>query len=885
MSIRISISPGGTLRVEGDAALEQAFASGGGTGLLTLLKSNAPPDAEPSFHFFRRIAREFVARLCRTPEGDAETMFRAARPDAEAAAAMLFDRPPMTGGEYLNADRITHLLGELELVMRQEIANAPRSVPEYLRTLSSAWSNVGKTAFHLAENKNNDDGRHPFAFLVTFTHRLSENDQPRHLPLASALKTFSEDRAALSALLRPIREAAEKSELIAQRLADGSIYRPCAWSPTEAHAFVRDIPAFEAAGILVRFANLWKTRPPKLQAKVSLDIGKKPSRLNSELLLKFTIEAVIGKETLSAAELEELLQSGGGLVRIKGEWVDADPENVKKLLKRWNALPREELTLIEGARLLAGAAPEFPATENPELLRIETTEALERLLSGETFPEELRQPPLSPQLNKILRHYQRDGVAFLWRATMLGLGACLADDMGLGKTLQVLCFLELLRNTGRLSPLSALLVAPASLLTNWKNEAEKFTPQLKLKLLHGSALEPGELEAFTANPSAFLAGYDLAVTTYATATRLTGTLAKLEFPAIIADEAQSIKNPESNQSRAIRALRGKRRIALSGTPVENRLTDLWSIFDFLSPGLLGSLTQFQETVKRLDESQERSYAPIRKLTAPYILRRLKSDKSIIRDLPDKTEVNVYCPLTKPQAVLYRQILDTMKRDLELSGEEGKAGVVLGALTHFKQVCNHPAQYTGGGDFAPESSGKFRRLSTIAEQIASRQEKALIFTQYREMCEPLHELLAHAFSRPGLILHGGTPVAKRPELVEEFQRENGPPFFVLSLKAAGTGLNLTAAEHVIHFDRWWNPAVEDQATDRAYRIGQRRNVLVHKFICAGTIESRIDALIRDKRKLSDELLSGGVGSELIKLPPAELLKLARLDLNSMEMDES
>ena len=884
MSARISISPAGTLRAEGDAALERAFGAGGGAGLLALLKADAPPDAEPSVHFFRRIAREFAARLCRVPEGVPETMFRAARPDAAAAGAALFDRPPMTGGEYLSAELVLRLVGELETSICEELDRSGLAVQDYLRSLSPAWGSVGKVGFHLAENKNNEDGRHPFAFLATFIHRLSENDRPRHLPLASALKTFANDRAALAALLRPIREAAEKSPLVERLLADGAIYRPLAWTPAEAHAFVEDIPAFEEAGILVRFANLWKTaRPPKLQARVSLDVGKKPSRLNSELLLKFNIEAVIGDATLDEKELEELLQSGGGLVRIKGEWVDADPGNITKLLRKWNLLPREKLTLVEGARLLAGAAAEFPAAD-PELLRVEATAELERLLSGEILPDELRRPELPPPLAATLRPYQRDGVDFLWRATALGMGACLADDMGLGKTIQVLCFLELLRISGRLAPLPALLVAPASLLANWKGEAEKFTPGLRLKLLHGSALEPGEFEAFLADPAGFLAGYDLAVTTYATATRLSAALVKLEFPAVIADEAQAIKNPESNQSRAVRALRGKRRIALSGTPVENRLTDLWSIFDFLSPGLLGSLPRFLETLKRLDESGKPAYAPIRKLTAPYILRRLKSDKSIIRDLPDKSEVNVFCPLTREQAVLYRQVLDAMKRDLEAGGEEGKAAAVLGALTHFKQICNHPAQYTGGGDYPPEASGKFRRLADLAEQIAARQEKALIFTQYREMCEPLHEHLAHCFGRPGLILHGGTPVPRRAELVREFQREEGPPFFVLSLKAAGTGLNLTAADHVIHFDRWWNPAVEDQATDRAYRIGRHRNVLVHKFLCPGTIESRIDALIRDKRKLAGDLLTGGVGGELVNLPAAELLKLARLDLNSMEDDE-
>lgn len=882
MSFRITVSPGGILHASGNAAMEKAFASGSGAGLLRLLKLEAPPDAEPPVHFFRRIGRDFAARLCRVPESDPETMFRAARPNTEQLATELFERPPMIGGEYLTIDLLNHLHGELEAAMRQEIADSGLGVPAYLRKLSPAWNSVGKITFHLAENKKNEDGRHPFAFLATFIHRLSENDQPRHLPLATALKTFSNDRAALLTLLRPIRKAAEKSPFVARLLSDGAIYRPCLWTPGEAYAFVQTIPIFEEANILVRFANLWKKRPRRLQVKLSLEVAKRPSRLNAELLLKFKAEAVIGNETLTPSELEEIMNSGCGLIRIKGQWVDANPRSVQKLLKYWNTPQHETFSLAEGARLLAGAAPELSDIDS-ELLRIEATKDLERLLSCEGLSEELRQPELPVSLSRTLRAYQVDGVKFLWRTTTVGMGACLSDDMGLGKTLQVLTYLELLRARGLLSPLPALLVAPASLLENWKSEAATFTPLLRLKILHNSALESGELSRFEANPTGFLEGSDLAVTTYTMATRLT-ELQKLEFPAIVIDEAQAIKNPNSNQSRAVRLLRGKRRIALSGTPIENRMTDLWSIFDFLMPGLLGTLPRFQAWIHSLEERPEKSFAPLRRLTSPYILRRLKSDRSIIRDLPDKSEVNAYCTLTKEQAILYSRVLERMKQEIICAGEENRSGIVLGALTHFKQICNHPAQYTGGGDFRPEASGKFLRLAELVASIASRQEKVLVFTQYREMCEPLHEHLSHCFGRSGLVLHGGTPVQRRAELVKEFQREDGPPFFVLSLKAAGTGLNLTAANHVIHFDRWWNPAVENQATDRAYRIGQHRNVLVHKMICVGTIEERIDELIRDKRKLAGSLIPVGVESELIRMPVAELLKLARLDLRHLEETE-
>jgi non-specific serine/threonine protein kinase len=331
----------------------------------------------------------------------------------------------------------------------------------------------------------------------------------------------------------------------------------------------------------------------------------------------------------------------------------------------------------------------------------------------------------------------------------------------------------------------------------------------------------------------------------------------------------------------LRTLRSSRKLALTGTPVENRLTDLWTIFDYISPGLLGNINGFKEFIKKLtDDAGGVNYAPLRRLTKPYIMRRLKTDKSIISDLPDKTEIKVYCSLTKQQATLYQQAVRSMAKDLKELDDIQRRGLVFKYLMVFKQICNHPAQFDGSGDLNPAAGGKFQRITAIVEEITSRQEKVLIFTQFREMIEPLHEHLAGCFGRPGLMLHGGTSIKKRQQLVEQFQSESGPPFFVLSLKAAGTGLNLTAANHVIHFDRWWNPAVENQATDRAYRIGQHRNVLAHKFICKGTIEEKIDALIDDKRELSDSLIEGSTEKMLTDMNNNELLDFVALDVNSV-----
>jgi SNF2 family DNA or RNA helicase len=469
-------------------------------------------------------------------------------------------------------------------------------------------------------------------------------------------------------------------------------------------------------------------------------------------------------------------------------------------------------------------------------------------------------------------------VQWMYLLSGLGLGACLADDMGLGKTIQVLSLL-LVQGQKSTERQPSLLVAPASLLTNWAAEIERFAPGLTAMIVHPSAMTADQLRQVTPDK---LAGTDLAITSYGTLLRMPA-LTDMNWRFAVLDEAQAIKNPNAKQTRAAKALKAKARIALTGTPVENHLGDLWSIFDFINPGLLGTVRQFTSYIKGLAERTHNPYGPLRELVRPYILRRMKTDKSVIADLPDKTEVTAYCSLSRKQAALYAQTVSDLAEALEASNGIQRKGIVLATMMRLKQICNHPSHWLNDNVWSEEDSGKWARLREIATVVAARQEKILIFTQFREMTAPLATFLGGVFGRPGLALHGSTAVKSRKALVQTFQEDETIPFFILSLKAGGSGLTLTAASHVVHFDRWWNPAVENQATDRTFRIGQKKNVLVHKFVCRGTVEEKIDALIESKKSLSDDVLTGSDEINLTEMKDDDLLRLVALDLNAAMKD--
>jgi non-specific serine/threonine protein kinase len=781
----------------------------------------------------------------------------------------------MPGAEYLTAEVLLALWEDLERAFAAEAADAGLPLQEFLHSFNPVWNVMGRVHFNLAENRK--DPETPFAFLATYTGSLSAQGQARHLPLGQALREYQGDREKLLSLLVPVQRAAQGLPWLQDLVDRGEIFHPLRWSPGEAFRMLQDLPALEAAGVVVRMPAGWKAgRPPRPRVTGTVGAGR-PAGLGVDALLDFRVALTLDGEPLTAGEAEALLASAQGLALVRGRWVEVDRERLQGVMDRFREAERLArkggLTFFEAMRMLAGAGPEPGAVEDATVAawgQVAAGPWLAQTLAGLRSPEGLAAVDPGPALRGQLRPYQQAGVRWLHLLSSLGLGACLADDMGLGKTIQVLALLLVRRGGDRPS----LLVAPASLLANWAAELERFAPSLSSLVLHPSALAK---DAFASGPPD-LGGYDLVITSYGFLLR-NPWLAQTRFRHLVLDEAQAIKNPSAKQTRQVKRIPADARIALTGTPVENRLGDLWSIFDFLNPGLLGSAKAFTAYTRRLAETQGGHFGPLRELVRPYLLRRVKTDRSVIQDLPDKTELEAYCSLSRVQAALYQDAVRELEERLGSLDGIQRRGLVLSCLLRLKQICNHPGQWLGDGDWRPEASGKFLRLRELGETIASRQEKLLVFTQFREATGPLAAFLGGIFGREGLVLHGQTAVGRRQELVRRFQEDETVPFFVLSLKAGGSGLNLTAASHVIHFDRWWNPSVENQATDRAFRIGQRRNVMVHKFICRGTVEERIDALIRAKGELARDLLEGGGELDLTGLDDAELMRLVALDLDS------
>ncbi|MEG0620719.1 MAG: DEAD/DEAH box helicase [Raoultibacter sp.] len=810
-----------------------------------------PPAAQmaASLAFLHDIARAFVEAVAH--DSDVEILRRARSLPPEVFDDLLQNAPFALGMEYVDAPWMQAVWDQLGDVFNAEVAATKQLVADYLRTKSDTINVVGRVFFHLVEHASED---FPFAFLATYS--TGDAGVVNHLPLKNALLEYEGHQEKLLTLLSTVSRAVDKSAFISGLVETGEIFHPLKLTAPEARVFLSEIQLYEACGIVCRIPNWWRK---KTGARVALSVGgHQLAGIGLKALLACDPQLYLDGVPLTREEVADMLGQVEGLSFIKNKWVEVDHAKLQQLLVAFDAVGNlGDMTLADALRMQMGI--ERPPSLDDEIaVEVSNGEWLEHLRSVLLEPARAEHIVVGKQFKAQLRPYQQEGLNWLCAMQSNGLGALLADDMGLGKTVQLLALLDYRRTHGGGK---TLLVLPASLLHNWQKEAEKFAPKLRCRVVHAAEKEFSLEEA------------DLFITTYGMAARLE-SLQAVAWDMLIIDEAQAIKNPGTKQTRALKQIEATARVALTGTPIENKLSDLWSIFDFLNQGLLGTgkeFTAFTNTLK----SDHAGYAKLKTMVSPFILRRLKTDKSVISDLPEKVEMKTYTTLTRKQAALYNALVKDLEASLDASSGIARKGLVLSSIMKFKQICNHPDHYTGQREFKAEYSGKFAELAQICETVREKREKMLVFTQFREMADPLARYLEAVFGAEGLVLHGQTPVKARGRMADRFNSDEYLPFMVLSLKAGGVGLNLTAANHVVHFDRWWNPAVENQANDRAFRIGQTKNVLVHKFVTTGTLEEKIDALLEQKQKLADDIIASSGESWITEMSNEDLINLVTL----------
>ena len=684
--------------------------------------------------------------------------------------------------------------------------------------------------------------------LVLEVSQLTErtSDQPRILPqpIDQAREQFRADL---------IRAARYFPPLV--RDADAPIPSEIQLTLNEAYAFLRDAaPILESEGYGVQTPRWWQPDRPRLGMRLDIhplepDESVERSPMSFDALVAYDWRVSIGDEDVSLEELTEWAASNQSLVNFRGQWMEVQPPDMQKAVDFLKDKRSGRMTLFEALRQCY-VADDLDSGIPVVGLRGEGW--IDDLLCG-ADPNRRMDAIAPPEgFHGTLRPYQLSGISWLNFLSEVGLGACLADDMGLGKTIQLIGLWLHERQAGK-TPGPTLLIVPTSLVGNWRREIARFGPSLKVMVHHGVERLSGP--AFVEE----VARLDVVISTYALTYRDFDHLSAVDWHRIALDEAQNIKNPSAKQSLAVRSMRSVQRVALTGTPVENRLSDRWSIMDFLNPGYLGSAADFRrrfavpiERYRDAPRSQR-----LRQLIRPFVLRRLKSDPTIQVDLPEKMEMKVLCNLTGEQASLYKEVLANMIEQIDSADGIRRRGLILATLVTLKQICNHPAHFLGDGRIPPHRSGKSDRLTEMLEEVVAEGDGALVFTQYRKMGMLLKKILGGKLGVEILFLHGGCSLRQRDAMVERFQKAEGDvPVFLLSLRAGGFGLNLTAANHVFHFDRWWNPAVEDQATDRVHRIHQHKRVHVYKFMCIGTLEERIDTLLEGKRKLADSIVGSG-----------------------------
>jgi SNF2 family DNA or RNA helicase len=673
---------------------------------------------------------------------------------------------------------------------------------------------------------------------LTFLKRSFENPQERLLSdLAKAARLFPRIETSLHAARPQVVQLTTE----------------------QAYQFLREVaPLLEQSGFGVLVPSWWQKQRVRLRATLQLKpkVGAVASSglLGLNGVVAYDWQVALGDTTLSTKEFERIVQLKQPLLQVRGQWVELQPHEIEAAIAFFKKRRNRGGTITLGDALRLGLGQDTSELGLPTE-GVESEGWIHDLLSGLQNGLSIESLPQPATLQGTLRPYQLKGVSWLVFLKQFGLGACLADDMGLGKSVELIGLLlhERLEKGRPRSVAPTLLICPMSIVGNWQRELQRFAPSLSVMVHHGPERLAGEALIDE------ISRHDVVLTTYNIALRDKEDLSTVSWENVVIDEAQNIKNETAKQTQAIKQLHANYKVALTGTPVENRLSELWSIMEFLNPGYLGSGEGFRKgfavPIERYHNQQRAE--TLRRVIQPFVLRRQKTDKEIIQDLPEKMEMRVFCNLTREQASLYEAVVKEMMERIEEAEGMERRGLILATLTKLKQVCNHPAQFTSDGSSLPRRSGKLTRLEEMLDEVQAEGDKALISTQYAEMGDLLRRYLQEFLGYETLFLHGGTSKKQRDVMVQRFQEQRqGPPFFILSIKAGGVGLNLTAANHVFHFDRWWNPAVENQATDRAFRIGQKRNVQVHKFVCVGTLEERIDQMIEQKKELAESIVGSG-----------------------------
>lgn len=755
----------------------------------------------------------------------------------------------------------------------QEIYSFSKQLTGWSRPIDLITRSPFKFCFRLSEPQEDED-KWRLDYLLQ-----PKDDQSLHLPVAElwgksskVVKQLQKYKGSLiEFILMALGQASGLCPYIAQSLKEKN---PGGFDLNSygALTFLKEYSeALRASDFTVLLPSWWVGRGTtkrlglKVKAKSpQMQGGKGVLTLNS--MIEFDYTAALGSEELSLEELKFLAKLKAPLVKLRGQWTQINQEQIHSAIL---LLEKQKNQVSPARELLAIALGEDKQVAGLSVDIVETTGWLNDLLDKLMGRAEFSPLPQPHGFKGKLRPYQKRGFSWLAFLRQWGLGACLADDMGLGKTVQTLALLQRERAASETRPV--LVVCPTTIINNWRKEAEFFTPEIKVLIHHGSDRQKKEAFKKAAQD------YAIVISSYGLLQRDIDFLKEVKWAGVILDEAQNIKNPETAQSKAARSLPSDYRIALTGTPVENHIGDIWSLMEFLNPGLLGSRNSFKNNFYKPIQvySNPDAVNKLKALTGPFILRRLKTDKSIISDLPEKMEMKDYCTLTKEQASLYKAVVDDMLKQVEQAEGINRRGLVLATLMKLKQVCNHPAQFAKDNSSIADRSGKLQRLKDMLVQTRELKERTLVFTQFAEMGSILEQYFQDLFAEEVFLLYGGTSKKKRDEIVERFQNdENAPLIFILSLKAGGTGLTLTRANYVVHYDRWWNPAVENQATDRAFRIGQTKNVQVHKFIVAGTLEERIDEMIEKKTGIANQVIGSGE-QWLSELSNEDFSKLIRL----------